>query len=152
MKYVSVLATALLGLASTASAVPLEERAVQTVNLKFYAGPATYTMTIPADGQVHPTNHNDLNVNIIESSDYDIFRLCQFHYDPPASGTVTLVSSIAGNANQVFVGPPTPIKSVSCQGVCLTIYQDCYINGQFVAPCCNGYCAANKCRPWSPLY
>ncbi|KAK4166904.1 hypothetical protein QBC43DRAFT_367826 [Cladorrhinum sp. PSN259] len=150
MKYLAVLATA-LGLAS-ATTIPLEQRsAAQTVHLTFYAGPTSYTMTIPADGNTYPTNHNDLNINIIGSTDYDIYRLCKFNYAPPASGTVTLVSSIAGNENQVFVGPPVPIVSVSCQGFCLTTYQDCYRNGQFVGLCCNGYCAANKCRPWTPL-
>ncbi|KAK3997857.1 hypothetical protein QBC44DRAFT_354347 [Cladorrhinum sp. PSN332] len=149
MKYLTVLAAA-LGLAS-AGAIPLEERDVQTVQLTFYAGPTSYTMSIPADGTTHPTNQNNLNVNIIGSTNYDIFRLCKFNYKPPASGTVTLVGSVSSNENQVLVGPPAPIISVSCQGFCVPIYSDCYRNGQFVGLCCNGYCAANKCRPWTPF-
>lgn len=36
---------------------PLEDRdAPQTVHLTFYGGPASYEMTIPADGQVYPTS------------------------------------------------------------------------------------------------
>ncbi|KAK4168401.1 hypothetical protein QBC43DRAFT_229028 [Cladorrhinum sp. PSN259] len=152
MKFLAVLATAILSLAS-ASASPVEERdAAQTLHLIFNAGPVKYNMTIQADGVFHPTFHNDLNVNIIESPDYDIFRFCKFTYVQPGSGTVTLVGSIGNNNQQVMVGPPTPITGVTCQGFCLTVYQDCYDrNGQYVGPCCNGYCAANKCRPWYPL-
>jgi len=51
--------------------------------------------------------------------------------------------------SQYAVGPPQPIDSVTCSGTCLQTYGDCYVNGQYVGSCCNGYCAANKCRPWT---
>lgn len=36
---------------------PLEDRdAPQTVHLTFHGGPASYEMTIPADGQIYPTS------------------------------------------------------------------------------------------------
>jgi hypothetical protein len=32
--------------------------------------------------------------------------------------------------------------------MCVPTYSDCYRSGQYVGPCCGGFCAANKCRPW----
>ncbi|KAK4034682.1 hypothetical protein C8A01DRAFT_18554 [Parachaetomium inaequale] len=144
MKYFTILAPA-LGLLASASAIPLEERDdVQTVHLTFHGGPAEYSMAIPADGTVHPTN-NGIAVNIIDAPDYNAFYQCQFH----TQGDATLASSISPTGvNQIMVGPPAPITGVSCQGMCVPTYGDCYRNGQYVGPCCAGYCAANKCRPW----
>ncbi|KAK3299483.1 uncharacterized protein B0H64DRAFT_371821 [Chaetomium fimeti] len=145
MKYLSILAPA-LGLLATTSAMPLEERDdVQTVHLTFHAGPTNYTMAIPADGSSHDTNHNDLAVNIIDAPDYNAFYQCDF----TAVGNPTLASSISPTGqNQILVGPPSPITQVSCQGMCVPTYSDCYRDGQYVGPCCAGFCAANKCRPW----
>ncbi|KAJ4289911.1 hypothetical protein N0V88_006706 [Collariella sp. IMI 366227] len=138
MKYFTLLVSA-LGLLASTSAVPLEERAAQTVNLIFHGGPAQYTMTFPADGTVHATNNN------IAPPDYNAFYQCTFH----TVNEATLASSISGSGvNQILVGPPTPITGVSCQGTCIPTYGDCYVNGQPVGTCCAGYCAANKCRPW----
>jgi hypothetical protein len=55
MKYLTTLASA-LGLLASASAIPLEERDVQTVHLTFHGGPAEYSLAIPADGVVYPTS------------------------------------------------------------------------------------------------
>lgn len=172
MKYLLTLASA-VGLLASVSATPvssptIHERDVQTVHLTFHGGPAQYTLTLPADGTVHPTSNpppipysspihpsnppplqtdNGLTVSIIDAPDYNAFYNCQFHH---AAGGVTLVSSISPTgANEILVGPPTPITGVSCQGFCVQTYGDCYdSHGQFVGPCCAGYCAANKCRPW----
>ncbi|KAL2167126.1 hypothetical protein VTG60DRAFT_1680 [Thermothelomyces hinnuleus] len=145
MKCLSMLATA-FGLLAMASAMPVvEERdEVQTVHLIFHAGPAEYSLAIPADGSVHKTN-SDLSVNIIDAPDYNAFYQCKFE----TQNNATLASSISPEGvNQIMVGPPTPIISVSCQGMCVPTYGDCYRDGQWVGPCCAGYCAANKCRPW----
>ncbi|ETS78577.1 hypothetical protein PFICI_10639 [Pestalotiopsis fici W106-1] len=128
-----------LGLLACASAD------VQTVHLTFHGGPAQYSLTIPADGQVYQTN-NDISVSIIDAPDYNAISQCTFY----TVGDKTLVGGITSEGlQQVLVGPPQPITGVSCYGFCVGIYGDCYdINGQFVGPCCNGYCAADKCRPW----
>ncbi|KAJ8071202.1 hypothetical protein OCU04_001539 [Sclerotinia nivalis] len=75
------------------------------VDITFIGGPASYNLTIPADGQTHPTN-NALSVSLIRSSNFDVFHLCTFSYANPA----TLVN----NGGIVSVGPPTPITGVSC--------------------------------------
>ncbi|KAK4238784.1 hypothetical protein C8A03DRAFT_43523 [Achaetomium macrosporum] len=143
MKYLATLASA-LGLMASVSAIPLEERDVQTVHLTFHGGPAQYDMVFPADGTVYPTN-NDLSINIIDAPDYNAFYQCKFH----TQGEATFASSISPTGvNQILVGPPQPITGVSCQGMCVPTYGDCYVNGQWVGPCCSGFCAANKCRPW----
>ncbi|KAK4101230.1 hypothetical protein N658DRAFT_426170 [Parathielavia hyrcaniae] len=144
MKYLAALVSA-LGLLASVSAVPVEERDdVQTVTLIYQAGPAQYTMSIPADGNVYPTN-NDLSVNIIEAPDYNAYSQCQFH----TLNEATLASSISPEGvNQILVGPPTPITGVSCQGMCVHTYGECWRDGQWLGPCCSGFCAANRCRPW----
>jgi len=144
MKYLNILAPA-LGLLASTSAMPLEERDdVQTVHLTFHGGPAEYSLAIPADGSFHATN-NDIAVNIIDAPDYNAYYQCQFQIN----GDATLASSISSTGvNQILVGPPSPITGVSCQGMCVPTYSDCYRNGQYVGLCCAGYCAANKCRPW----
>lgn len=114
----------------------------------------------------HATD-NDISVNIIDTPDYNAFSQCTFYTD----GEKTLVQSIGDNGEQqIVVGPPQPIRSVSCQGMCVPTYGKehpilgcvfvlhfltshligmCYdTNGQYVGPCCNGFCAATRCRPW----
>jgi hypothetical protein len=100
------------------------------VDITFLAGPASYSLTVPADGQIHPTGMllfvlcfflvlslhycsntnalpgNDLSVSIIRSSNFDVYTLCTFYHDDD----VTLVN----NGGIVSVGPPTPITGVSC--------------------------------------
>ncbi|KAK1760055.1 hypothetical protein QBC47DRAFT_366306 [Echria macrotheca] len=140
MKVYAALALA-LGLAS---ATPIQERDVQTVHLTFHGGPASYSLAIPADGKVYPTN-NGISVNIIDAPDYNALSQCTF-YTP---GEKALVGGIdSKGVGQIIIGPPQPVTGVSCQGVCIPTYGDCFINGQYVGPCCNGFCAANKCRPW----
>ncbi|KAM7213565.1 hypothetical protein V8F06_011062 [Rhypophila decipiens] len=132
-----------LGLVSAAA---VEPRATpQTVHLTFHGGPAQYTMAFPADGVKRNTNNN-IAVNIIDAPDYNALQNCQFY----TAGEKTLVGSITSTGlTQILVGPPQPILAVSCQGFCLPNYSSCYdTHGQYVGDCCNGYCAATKCRPW----
>ncbi|KAL2150464.1 hypothetical protein VTH82DRAFT_7027 [Thermothelomyces myriococcoides] len=146
MKFLGMLAMA-FGLLAMASAMPLvEERDdVQTAYLIFHAGPTQYSLSVPADGSVHKTN-SDLSVNIIEAPDYAAYPFCEFE----TLNEATLVSSISSNgSNLILVGPPTPVISVRCEGKCVPTWSDCYVNGQPVGLCCAGFCAANKCRPWT---
>ncbi|KAL2016604.1 hypothetical protein VTK56DRAFT_3261 [Thermocarpiscus australiensis] len=148
MRYLGTITSALGLLAASVSAMPLDERDdVQTVHLTFHGGPAQYTMAFPADGNVYPTN-NDIAVSIIDAPDYNADTQCKFHTQ--GDGEVTFASSISPEGvNQILVGPPQPITGVSCQGMCVPTYGDCYRNGQYVGPCCSGFCAADKCRPWA---
>ncbi|KAH7237423.1 hypothetical protein FSOLCH5_004771 [Fusarium solani] len=125
---------------------PVERDDVQTVHLTFHGGPASYEMTFPADGKTRQTN-SDINVNIIDAPDYNAFSQCTF----TTNGEKTLVQSIDSDGSQhIIVGPPQVITAVSCQGFCVPTYGECYdSNGQPVGPCCNGFCAADRCRPWS---
>lgn len=130
--------TTLLALAAAAHALPptsetpsLAERAsppVQSVTLLFQAGPASYNLTIPADGKDHPTGESALSVNLIVAPDYDPYRYCTFR---TAGGPqqVTFAPSLVQRPgldpwpiNEVAVGPPQPILSVACSGVCLGVY------------------------------
>ncbi|ELR06987.1 hypothetical protein GMDG_08221 [Pseudogymnoascus destructans 20631-21] len=76
-------------------------------------------------------------ISIIDAPDYLALSDCTFH----TGGEQTLVGGLrADGVQQVIIGPPQPITSVSCK---------CYDNNnQFIGPCCNGYCAATLCRPW----
>ncbi|KAK3348964.1 hypothetical protein B0T25DRAFT_632584 [Lasiosphaeria hispida] len=128
-----------------AAASPIEERDTpQTVHLTFHGGPAQYSLAFPADGKVYPTN-NDMAVNVIDAPDYNAQYQCTFY----TAGEKTLAGGITPEGvSQIYVGPPQPITGVSCAGMCIYTYGDCYRNGQYLGPCCSGYCAANKCRPW----
>lgn len=95
------------------------------------------------------TNNTDADsniaVNIIDAPDYNALYQCTFY----TAGEKALVGGITSTGvGQVIIGPPQPVTGVSCFGICIPTYGDCYRNGQYVGPCCNGFCAANKCRPW----
>ncbi|RYP01427.1 hypothetical protein DL765_010862 [Monosporascus sp. GIB2] len=139
--------TAILGLSlATASlSQPLEDRQVQTVYLTFHGGPASYQLPVPTDGTVIPTNNN-IAVSIIDTPNYNAIAQCTFN----TAGVVTLQPYVTPEGlQQIIVGPPQPIISVSCRGNCVPTWGECYRNGQFVGPCCDGFCAANRCRPWN---
>ncbi|KAK0738019.1 hypothetical protein B0T18DRAFT_440922 [Schizothecium vesticola] len=128
-------------------ATPLQERAdpPQTVHLTFHGGPASYSLSFPADGVIRQTNNN-IAVNIIDAPDYNALTSCTFY----TSGEKALVGGVdpTTGAGQIIIGPPQPVTAVRCEGFCVPTYSDCYRNGQYVGACCNGFCAANKCRPW----
>ncbi|KAL7621824.1 hypothetical protein AAE478_007324 [Parahypoxylon ruwenzoriense] len=135
-----------LGLVASSSAHPLEDRDVQVAHLTFHGGPASYELVVPADGTVVNTNNN-IAVSIIDAPDYNAISQCTFN----TAGEKTLVSSINTQTGlqSIIVGPPQPILSVSCLGSCVATYGECFSNGQYVGPCCNGFCAATRCRPWN---
>ncbi|KAI1211178.1 uncharacterized protein F4807DRAFT_419288 [Annulohypoxylon truncatum] len=135
-----------IGLVASSSAHPLEERDVQVAHLTFHGGPASYDLAVPADGSVVNTN-NDISVSIIDAPDYDAITQCTFN----TASEKTLVSSIDTQTGlqSIIVGPPQPIISVSCNGACTPTYGVCFDGGKYLAPCCNGFCAATRCRPWN---
>lgn len=45
-----------LGLVATSTAHPVEERDVQVAHLTFHGGPASYDLSVPADGSVVNTS------------------------------------------------------------------------------------------------
>ena len=119
---------------------------VQTAHLVFHGGPASYELAVKADG-VEVLTNNDLSISIIDSNDYNALQQCTFKTD----GEQTLVQSIdtTDGSQHIIVGPPQPIRSVTCQGYCVPTYGECYgSDGQSKGPCCNGFCAATRCRPW----
>ncbi|KAI1100366.1 hypothetical protein F4804DRAFT_319190 [Jackrogersella minutella] len=135
-----------LGLIVSSSAHPLDERDVQVAHLTFHGGPASYDLAVPADGTVVNTN-SDISISIIDAPDYNAINQCTFN--------TASEKSLAGSINtqtglqSIIVGPPQPIISVSCQGSCIPTYGECFTNGQYTGPCCNGFCAATRCRPWN---
>ncbi|KAI4865978.1 hypothetical protein F4820DRAFT_418278 [Hypoxylon rubiginosum] len=135
-----------LGLVAGSHAHPLEERDVQVAHLTFHGGPASYDLAVPADGTLVYTN-NDLSISIIDAPDYNAGSQCTFN----TAGDKALVSSIDTQTGMqsLIVGPPQPIISVSCQGSCIPTYGACFVNGQYTGACCNGFCAATRCRPWN---
>ncbi|KAG8168934.1 hypothetical protein KVR01_001683 [Diaporthe batatas] len=132
MKAIVALALAALASAHAISLADdtqaLRRRDFQPVDLNFQAGPVTYDLKFVADGQEHFTN-NDLNVNLITAPDFDAYHLCTFK---TAGGEVTLAPSLTKRpgdfwpVNQIAVGPPQKIISVTCSGTCVTVYGECY--------------------------
>ncbi|PSR92434.1 hypothetical protein BD289DRAFT_428883 [Coniella lustricola] len=158
-----ILALAALQMATRASAFPssaaqsqqLRQRdAPQAVSLIFEAGPAAYSLNITADGQEYFTN-SDLSINAILAPDYNPNAYCTF--TTASGGAVAFEPSLVQRPgidefpiNELVVGPPQPIVSVTCDGFCLGVYGECVdFQGQYTAPCCNGFCAATRCRPWN---
>ncbi|GAB1312642.1 hypothetical protein MFIFM68171_02852 [Madurella fahalii] len=117
----------------------------QMVHLVFHAAAATYDLTIPSDGQSHPTN-NGLNVNLITAPDFNIDQ-CQFSTHQPAT-FVWQTTKDNPPVSEYAVGPPQPVDAVTCRGTCIPTYGTCFENNAYIGHCCNGYCAATKCRPW----
>lgn len=58
-------------------------------------------------------------INIIDAPDYNALSQCEFKTD----GDRALALSIGDDGVQrIVVGPPQPIRSVSCKGTCVGIY------------------------------
>lgn len=139
-------------IAAAAAHPALEQRDdPQTVHLTLYGGPDSYSMEFPADGTVRETStlrappplftaapyspallpgmsreqpantgkDNDIAVSVIDAPDYFAQSHCTFETD----GKVALQGAVAPDGTQqVLVGPPQPIRAVSCEGVCLPTY------------------------------
>lgn len=101
---------------------------------------------IPHSGSANIVD-NRLAVHHIDAPDYCLRTLCKLSTAQPTE----LKDAIAadGVTQQVVLNPPTQVLSISCKGDCVPTYGECYKDGQYVGPCCNGFCAANRCRPWN---
>ncbi|KAL0955339.1 hypothetical protein HGRIS_004222 [Hohenbuehelia grisea] len=117
----------------------------QSVQLIFHGGPVQYSWGLLANGTLQSTG-NDLIVDTIDAPNYNALQNCQFITD----NDKTLVGAFSSTGvPQITVGPPQPIRAVSCQGVCIPTFGDCFRDGQSLGTCCAGFCAANKCRSFS---
>ena len=62
---------------------------------------------------------DDIAISVIDAPDYFAQSHCTFKTD----GEVAFQSSVGPDGTQqILVGPPQPIRSVSCEGVCLPTY------------------------------
>ncbi|KAK0102803.1 hypothetical protein ONS95_006400 [Cadophora gregata] len=132
------------------------------LSLTFHGGPASYSLTFPADGNTYPTNSNALTINrITTNSDFNIFYGCNFYFADDG-GKPVATSSSGADGREVLVGTPRVVTGVNCQptpggsNTCLPVYASCEwcggANGEggcHVLNCCSGYCAATKCRSTS---
>ncbi|PNY24094.1 Uncharacterized protein TCAP_05958 [Tolypocladium capitatum] len=123
---------------------------VQTAHLTFHTDscPETYALAVKADGSTVETAHDGLDIFLIDAPDYLAYSMCKFQ----TPGEVTLSTKLASDnvTTQIVLSPPQPVLSVRCEGKCLGTYVACYTSsGMLVGPCCNGFCAADLCRPWN---
>lgn len=97
---------------------------VTTVEMTFVGGPASYLMTFPADGSTHevPPADSSLSISqIFATGGLDIHSYCSFEFAEAEGVQVVITPNAYGG---VDVGPPGPVKSVTClsgngQGTCL---------------------------------
>lgn len=61
---------------------------------------------------------NDISVSIIDAPDYNALEQCTFTTD----NEVTLSQNVVDGLQQISVGPPQPIRKVSCEGFCVGTY------------------------------
>lgn len=148
--------TLALLLSTLASASPLSRRddAPQTANFTFHtvAG-TTYDLEVLADGTRQLTNH-DAKVVSVDINDYNAGSQCVFRDASGAEVRGELkVDTNTGNQSLLFgeTGEGEVVGSVSCEGTCVGIYGFCFdpSTGMSLGACCNGVCAADRCRPWN---
>ena len=95
------------------------------LTLTFHGGPATNSLSFPADGNTYSTN-NGLSISQISNSDFNIFYGCNFYFAGDAGHSV--VTSPAADGKIVQVGTPRAVTGVSCQptpggaNTCLPVY------------------------------
>jgi hypothetical protein len=114
---------------ATASPMPLPDPPnffYKPFTLTFHGGPASYQLSMAADGNTYATN-NAMAVSIIDSPDFDAYNFCNFY-------TTGQKAIVASNSNhELTVGPPQPIISVSCaafpggNNTCLPVYGMCLV-------------------------
>lgn len=112
------------------------------VEITFIGGPASYNVTYHGGTQL---TENDLSVSLIRSANYNVNQ-CTFYFVSPAA--------TINNGGIISVGPPSPVAAFNCPFTdqkCIPNYGDCFssVTGQFIGSCCDGFCAANKCRPFT---
>ncbi|KAI3324150.1 hypothetical protein HD806DRAFT_534468 [Xylariaceae sp. AK1471] len=98
----------------------IKGRDVVVAHFTLHGGPASYELYVPTNGTVVTTG-NGISVNIIDTPNYDAISLCTFN--TPGPKALVGLSTPEG-PQQIIVGPPQPILSVSCQAqVCPTAYR-----------------------------
>ncbi|OAA74879.1 hypothetical protein LEL_06867 [Akanthomyces lecanii RCEF 1005] len=126
----------------------------QTAHLLFRGPDAKplYSMSVLADGAVRATSDTDSAVSLIDAPDYNAAVLCDLDFAlPPGARQPEHEFTVGadGHTGQVQITPPTPVRGIRCQGSCVETLGTCNgASGQAPKLCCNGYCAANLCRPW----
>lgn len=93
--------------------------------MTFVAGPASYNLVFQADGSTHevPTADAFLSISqIFATAGLDIHKDCSFEFGKAEGVQVVITPNAQGG---VDVGPPGPVKSVTCnvannsEGTCL---------------------------------
>ncbi|KAJ3493641.1 hypothetical protein NLG97_g4609 [Lecanicillium saksenae] len=111
-----------------------------------------YNLSVVADGSAHDTGNAHTSISLVDAPDYNAATLCDFDFEladgaAPPKHEFTIGED--GHTGQVKISPPTPVKGIKCQGSCVSNYGTCNgADGQGPKLCCNGFCAADKCRPW----
>ncbi|KAK2591466.1 hypothetical protein QQS21_010842 [Conoideocrella luteorostrata] len=146
MKFITSLAL----FVAAATAAPAASD-VQTAHLTFRpdASHEAYKLQVKADGK-SVLIADQTPIQLIDAPDYLAESFCKFDTVQPGVKFTKIIAS-DNVTQQVVLNPPSAIKGVSCEGMCVTTYGNCYDDhtGQFVGPCCNGLCVANRCRPWN---
>lgn len=149
MKLAAITSLSLLSSTTCASSAP------QTAHLLFRGADAQalYSMSVVADGTAHATSDTDTAVALVDAPDYNAAVLCDLDFALPAGATPPAHEFTIGDdgrTGQVKITPPTPVRAIRCQGTCVGTQGTCNgADGQGPKLCCNGYCAANLCRPWN---
>lgn len=125
MRFITTLLLSVLGGITIASPLPgvpdPPNFFYKPLTLTFHGGPASYSLSLAADGNSYNTN-NGMAVSLISSPDFDAFHFCNFY----TTGQKAIVPSPSNN--QLAIGPPQPIVSVDCEptpggnGTCLPAY------------------------------
>ncbi|ATY62181.1 hypothetical protein A9K55_008943 [Cordyceps militaris] len=135
-----------------ASALTAAPSPPQTAHLTFLdrSAAALYQLAVVADNRTYATPPS-LPVARIAAPDYNAAALCDLVFAQPAAAPEhVFVIGEDGRTGQVRIEPPTPVAGIRCAGVCVANYGTCNgADGRGPRLCCNGYCAANLCRPWN---
>ncbi|KAG9254076.1 uncharacterized protein F5Z01DRAFT_116385 [Emericellopsis atlantica] len=92
----------------------------------------------------------DSKIKSIDINDYDANQQCIFKApDDTVIEPKLDIDTETGEQRLVFA-EPREVGSVSCRGMCIPVYGECYDStGMPVGLCCNGVCAATRCRAWN---
>ncbi|CZT52288.1 uncharacterized protein RSE6_13587 [Rhynchosporium secalis] len=85
----------------------------KSLTLTFSGGPASYTLTFPADGSTYSTNNN-LSINRIASSDFNIFYNCNFYFAD--DGGKAVVTKPGADNKEIQVGSPRAVTGPTASG------------------------------------
>lgn len=152
MQFSTPMLALLLSTLTSANPLSARDETPQTAHFTFHStSSSTYDLDVLTDGSPQLTK-KDCKVVSVDINDYNANTQCVFKdtSDKEIEGELR-IDNETGDQSLSFGEEGKVVKSVSCEGMCLGIYADCYdpSAGMNLGPCCNGFCAANKCRPWS---